>query len=81
MSSFLIILFILLSLISLFKYILKYNKRFLKFSKSQLRFNDWMELSKAERQELDLLEKNEKMLKKKALLKSIRQEYLKIKKR
>ena len=39
-----------------------------------------MELTKKERLELDYKEKNETMIKKKALLKSIREEYIKIKK-
>ena len=42
--------------------------------------NSWMDLSKAERLEIDSREKNESMRKKKALLKSIRDEYIKIKK-
>ena len=41
--------------------------------------NSWMDLSKAERLEIDSREKNESMRKKKALLKSIRDEYIKIK--
>ncbi|WP_225866597.1 hypothetical protein [Prochlorococcus sp. MIT 0801] len=41
--------------------------------------NNWMNLSKEERLEIDFNEKNIIMRKKKALLKSIREEYLKIK--
>ena len=41
--------------------------------------NNWMDLTKAERLEIDSKEKNESMRKKKALLKSIRDEYIKIK--
>ena len=41
--------------------------------------NHWMNLTKEERLELDLKEKNKVMIKKKALLKSIRDEYIKIK--
>ena len=41
--------------------------------------NEWFELSKEERLELDLNEKNESMRRKKNLLKSIRDEYIKIK--
>ena len=41
--------------------------------------NKWMELSKEERLEIDSKEKNESMRKKKILLKSIRDEYIKIK--
>ena len=39
--------------------------------------NDWMDLTKEERLELDFREKNESMIKKKELLKSIRDEYIK----
>ena len=41
--------------------------------------NYWMELSKEERLEMDYKDKDESMRKKKALLKSIRDEYIKIK--
>ena len=43
--------------------------------------NNWMNLTKEERLEIDSTEKNESMRKKKALLKSIRDEYIKIKKK
>ena len=42
--------------------------------------NNWMELTKEERLEIDTKEKDESMRKKKALLKLIRDEYMKIKK-
>ena len=41
---------------------------------------NWMNLTKEERLEIDFNEKNKMMNKKKALLESIREEYLKIKK-
>ena len=41
--------------------------------------NNWMDLTKEERMEIDIREKDESMRKKKALLKSIRAEYTKIK--
>tara|TARA_B100000700_G_scaffold241948_1_gene269417 strand:+ start:840 stop:1046 length:207 start_codon:yes stop_codon:yes gene_type:complete len=41
--------------------------------------NNWMDLSKEERLEIDLKEKSESMRKKKLLLKSIRDQYQKIK--
>ena len=41
--------------------------------------NKWMELTKEERLKIDSKEKNESMIKKKILLKSIRDEYIKIK--
>ena len=43
--------------------------------------NNWMELSKEERLEIDFRDKDESMRKKKELLKSIRDEYIKIKKK
>ena len=49
--------------------------------KSKSDINNWMELTKEERLEIDLKEKNESMRKSKALLKSIRDEYIKIKKK
>ena len=42
--------------------------------------NNWMELTKEERLEIDTKEKYESMRKKKALLKLIRDEYMKLKK-
>ena len=42
--------------------------------------NNWMDLTKEERLEIDSKEKDESMRKKKALLKSIGDEYIKIKK-
>ena len=41
--------------------------------------NKWMELTKEERLDMDSKQKNESMRKKKILLKSIRDEYMKIK--
>ena len=49
--------------------------------KNKSDINNWMELTKEERLEMDLKEKNESMRKSKALLKSIRDEYIKIKKK
>ena len=43
--------------------------------------NYWMNLTKEERLELDFKDKKEIMIKKKKLLKSIRDEYIKIKKK
>tara|TARA_Y100001968_G_scaffold84124_1_gene75202 strand:+ start:531 stop:737 length:207 start_codon:yes stop_codon:yes gene_type:complete len=48
--------------------------------KKKFDINDWMNLTKEERLEIDLKDKNELMKKKKALLNSIRKEYIKIKK-
>ena len=42
--------------------------------------NNWMNLTKEERFKIDFLEKNKIMEKKRALLKSIREEYIKMKK-
>ena len=47
----------------------------------KINMKSWMNLTKEERFEIDLKDKNELMKKKKALLKSIRAEYIKIKKK
>ena len=59
--------------------IFRKSKKLKKRIESSLDLNDWMELTREERQKLDFQEKNDKMIKKKALLKSIREEYLKLK--
>ena len=65
----------------LFKFIFKKKKKKLKEqSEKKFDMDNWMSLSKEERLELDFNEKNNTMRKKKALLKSIREEYIKIKK-
>ena len=56
------------------------KKDFKNNKKYKLGLNDWMELTKEERKEIDMKEKDESMRKKKALLKYIREEYIKIKK-
>ena len=65
-----------------FKFIFKKKKKKLQ-EKNELKLdmNNWMNLTKEERLEVDFNEKNKTMQKKKALLKSIREEYLKIKKK
>tara|TARA_B100000700_G_scaffold264280_1_gene301939 strand:- start:232 stop:444 length:213 start_codon:yes stop_codon:yes gene_type:complete len=67
----------------LFKFIFKKKKKALQKKNSEQRFdiNNWMNLTKEERLEIDFKEKNQIMIKKKALLKSIREEYIKIKKK
>ena len=57
-------------------------KRKKKKQKKRIKFdiNHWMNLTKEERIQIDSNEKNESMRKKKALLKLIRDEYIKIKK-
>ena len=65
-----------------FKSIFKKKKNKMKErSKFKFDINNWMNLTKEERLEIDSTEKNESMRKKKALLKSIRDEYIKIKKK
>ncbi len=63
-----------------FKFTFKKKKKNLQ-EKSTYEFNinNWMNLTKEERLEIDSKEKLESMRKKKALLKSIRDEYIKIK--
>ena len=58
------------------------NKKKIKLqeqSEQKFDMNNWMNLSKEERLEIDFNEKNTIMRKKKALLKSIREEYIKMK--
>jgi hypothetical protein len=59
----------------------KKKKRLEEQAKKKFDMNNWMSLTKEERLELDFNEKNQIMRKKKALLKSIREEYIKIKKK
>ena len=64
-----------------FKSIFRRKKRTIKQKlKYKFDINNWMNLTKEERLEMDIKEKDEMMRKKKALLKSIRDEYFKIKK-
>tara|TARA_Y100001968_G_C18761582_1_gene437971 strand:+ start:245 stop:451 length:207 start_codon:yes stop_codon:yes gene_type:complete len=58
----------------------KKKKNFQKKFKYKFDINNWMELTKEERLEIDVKEKHDSMRKKKKLLKSIRDEYIKIKK-
>ena len=58
------------------------NKKKIKLqeqSEQKFDMNNWMNLTKEERLEIDFNEKNTIMRKKKALIKSIREEYIKIK--
>ena len=63
----------------LFKFLFKKKKKIQEKIKYRFDINNWMELTKEERLEIDLKEKHESMRKKKALLKTIRDEYIKIK--
>ena len=64
----------------LFKFISKKKKiKLQEQSEQKFDMNNWMNLTKEERLEIDFNEKNTIMRKKKALLKSIREEYIKIK--
>jgi len=73
---------LILQSIMIFKFILKKKKKKIQENSEQkLDINNWMNLTKEERLEIDFNEKNKTMRKKKALLKSIREEYLKIKKK
>ena len=65
-----------------FKFVFKKKKKKIQeISVQKFDMNDWMNLTKEERFEIDSNEKNKTMRKKKALLKSIREEYFKIKKK
>ena len=62
------------------KSIFRRKKRKIKQTlKYKFDINNWMNLTKEERLEMDIKEKDEIMRKKKELLKSIRDEYIKIK--
>ena len=64
-----------------FKSIFKRKEKNLKGKiKYKFDINKWMNLTKEERFEIDSKEKDQSMKNKKALLKSIRDEYMKIKK-
>ena len=66
----------------LFKFLFKKKKKKLQEQSNQkFDMNNWMKLTKEERLEIDFNEKNKTMIKKKELLKLIREEYLKIKKK
>ena len=66
----------------LFKFLFKNKTKKLK-EQSEQKFDmkNWMKLTKEERIEVDFKEKKTIMRKKKALVKSIRDEYIKIKKK
>jgi hypothetical protein len=64
----------------LFKFLSKKKKKKLQEqSEQKFDMNNWMNLTKEERLEVDFNERNKIMRKKKALLKSIREEYIKMK--
>ena len=66
----------------IFKFLFKKKKKKLqKQSQQKFDINHWMNLTKEERLEIDINEKKNIMRKKNALLKSIREEYNKIKKK
>ena len=67
----------------LFKFLFKKKKKkkLQEQSEQKLDMSHWMNLTKEERLEIDSKQKVESMRKKKALLKSIRNEYIKIKKK
>ena len=64
----------------LFKFLSKKKKiKLQEQSEQKFDMNNWMNLTKEERLEIDFNEKNKIMRKKEALLKSIREEYIKMK--
>ena len=66
----------------LFKFLFKKKKKKKLQEQSEQKFDivNWMNLTKEERFQIDFNEKDKLMRKKKAFLKSIREEYIKIKK-
>ncbi len=65
----------------LFKFLFKKKKKLHEQSEKKFDMKDWMSLTKEERLEMDFNEKNKMMRKNKALLESIREEYIKMKKK
>ena len=65
----------------LFKFLFKKKKKLKEKSEQKFDIKTWMNLTKEERLEIDFKDKNQLMKKKKALLKSIREEYFKLKKK
>ena len=64
----------------IFKFIFKKKKKKIKEQlEPKLEMSKWMNLTREERLEIDFKEKDKIMKKKKALLKSIRDEYVKMK--
>ena len=63
----------------LFKFLFKKKKKIQEQSEQKFDMNNWINLTKEERLEIDFNEKNTIMKRKKALLKSIREEYIKLK--
>ena len=63
----------------LFKFLFNKKKKLHEKYEKTFDMKNWMNLTKEERLEIDFNEKNLIMRKKKALLKSIREEYIKIK--
>ena len=63
----------------IFKFLFKKKKKLHEQSEKTFDMKNWMNLTKEERLEIDFNEKNTIMRKKKALLKSIREEYIKMK--
>ena len=60
------------------KFIFKRKKKKIQ-KKFKFEITSWMELTKEQRLEIDSIQKDESMRKKKELLKSIRNEYIKLK--
>ena len=59
----------------------KKNKKLQEEKEQKFEINNWMNLTKEERLEIDFNEKKKIMSKKKALLKSIREEYINMKRK
>ncbi len=70
-----------LLLIVILKSIFKAKKNSQRNSKLKYKFIDWMELTNEERRKMDIIDKSETLKRKNILLKSIREEYKKLKKK
>lgn len=81
MNLFLSILITSLTLIVIFKFRFKAKNNSQRNRRLKSTFIDWMELTNEERREMDFRDKRETLKRKKILLKSIREEYNKLKKK
>ena len=81
MNLFLSILITSMGLVVFFKYRFKLRNNLKRNTKLKYKFIDWMELTNEERREMDSIDKRETLKRKKVLLKSIREEYKKLKKK
>ncbi len=81
MNLFLTILITSLIIIVILNFRFKVKKNLQRNRKLKYKFFDWMELTNEERRKIDSIDKRETLKRKNILLKSIREEYIKLKKK